>query len=84
VSRYHPVSRQRLADELAAELSARHRQRHPLRVGLDAPACADLAPVLTLLAERLREAGHPVEIHSGVYALQDDFNLALSLWPERR
>ena len=30
------------------------------------------------------EAGHPVEIHSGVYALQDDFNLALSLWPERR
>ena len=25
----------------------------------------------------------PVEIHSGVYALQDDFNLALSLWPEQ-
>ena len=29
------------------------------------------------------EAGRPVEIHSGVYALQDDFNLALSRWPER-
>ena len=29
------------------------------------------------------EAGRPVAIHSGVYALQDDFNLALSLWPEQ-
>ena len=29
------------------------------------------------------EAGRPVQIHSGVYALQDDFNLALSRWPER-
>jgi hypothetical protein len=60
VSRYRPVSRQRLAEELATELAARHRQQHPLRVGLDAPACADLEPVLALLADRLREAGHPV------------------------
>jgi len=62
VSRYRPVSPELLAEELAAELAARHRQQHPLRVGLDAPACADLEPVLTLLAERLREAGHPVAI----------------------
>lgn len=62
MSRYRPVSRQRLADELATELAARHRRQHPLRVALDAPACADLAPVLTLLADRLREAGHPVAV----------------------
>jgi hypothetical protein len=62
VSQYRPVSRDRLADELATELMARHRLRHPLRVGLDAPACADLAPVLTLLTDRLREAGHPVAV----------------------
>ena len=62
MSRYRPLSRQRLADELATELSARHRQQHPLRVGLDAPACADLEPVLTLFADRLRAAGHPVAI----------------------
>jgi hypothetical protein len=58
--RFQPVSRQRLADELARRLLARHRQPHPLRVGVDAPACADLGPVLDLLTDRLREAGHPV------------------------
>jgi hypothetical protein len=60
--RFHPVSGQLLADELAAGLLARHRQQHPLRVGVDAPACADLDPVLSLLTSRLREAGHPVVI----------------------
>jgi hypothetical protein len=29
------------------------------------------------------DAGRPVETHSGVYALQDDFDLALALWPEQ-
>jgi hypothetical protein len=29
------------------------------------------------------EAGRPVETHSGVYALQDDFDHALTLWPEQ-
>ena len=64
MSRFRPVSPQLLADELAVVFAARHPQAHPLRVGLDAPACVNLNPLLGLLDDRLRAAGRPVAIVS--------------------
>ncbi len=62
MSRFRPVSPQLLADELVAEFASRHPGSHPLRVGLDAPACADLYPLLSLLDDRQRAIGRPVAI----------------------
>jgi len=33
--------------------------------------------------EAIDQQGHPVVIHTGVYALQADFDLALQLWPDQ-
>ncbi|HET6209558.1 MAG TPA: hypothetical protein VFD94_04205 [Jatrophihabitans sp.] len=62
MSRFRPVSPPLLADELVAGPLARQQRPHPLRVGLDAPACADLDPLLALLGDRLRSAGRPLAI----------------------
>ena len=61
MSRFRPVSPPLLAEELVAELN-RQRRPHPLRVALDAPACADLEPLLGALDDRLRAAGRPLAI----------------------
>ena len=61
MSRFRPVSPRLLAEELIAELN-RQRQPHPLRVALDAPACADLEPLLGALDDRLRAGGRPLAI----------------------
>jgi len=60
MSRFVPVSPALLATRLAALCDQRHPGRHPLRVALDGPACADLAEPVALLTAELRAAGRPV------------------------
>ncbi len=58
--RFTPVSPALLIEELAALCLRSHPGTRPLRVGLDAPACADIGGLGRRLADRLRSAGHPV------------------------
>ena len=60
--RFQPVSPRLLASRLAELCLDRHPGRHPLRVALDGPACADLAAPVRTLAEDLRAAGRPVAL----------------------
>lgn len=62
MSRFTPISPRLLAERLAAELLARQDGSHPLRVALDAPACADLGPLSDALSNELRAAGRPVAV----------------------
>lgn len=60
--RFRPVSPQLLASRLAELCQNRHPGRHPLRVALDGPACADLDEPVRLLVDELRAAGRPVAL----------------------
>lgn len=60
--RFRPVSPQLLASRLAELCQDRHPGRHPLRVALDGPACADLGGPVRWLADELRAAGRPVAL----------------------
>ncbi|MGI8666420.1 MAG: uridine kinase [Jatrophihabitans sp.] len=62
MSRFAPLSPQRLADRLAALLVGRHGGSRALRVGVDAPGCADLSQLIEALCEALRAAGRPVAL----------------------
>jgi hypothetical protein len=62
VSRFDPVSPQRLADRLASLCDSRSPQQHALRVAIDAPACADLTDPLAELGARLHAAGRPAAV----------------------
>ncbi len=60
--RFRPVSPTLLASRLAELCQDRHPGRHPLRVALDGPACADLDGPVRLLTDELRAAGRPVAL----------------------
>lgn len=60
--RFSPVSPRLLASRLAELCQDRHPGRHPLRVALDGPACADLTGPVLMLTEKLRAAGRPVAL----------------------
>jgi hypothetical protein len=62
VSRFSPASPELLAGRLAELCDERHPGRHPLRVALDGPACADLTEPIGLLSTELRSAGRPVAL----------------------
>jgi hypothetical protein len=62
VSRFVPVSPALLAGQLASLLLTRESLGHPLRFGLDAPACAATGPLIELLTETLQAAGRPVAV----------------------
>jgi hypothetical protein len=62
VSRFTPITPELLADRLAALCAERHSGAAPLRVALDAPACADLTVPIRLLTAGLQAAGRPVAV----------------------
>lgn len=62
VSRFEPVSPSALAHRLAELCGDRHPGRHPLRLALDAPSCADLTEPVASLAAELQSAGRPVGV----------------------
>ena len=62
MSRFTPITPELLADRLTELCDERHSGAAPLRVALDAPACADLAVPIRLLAAGLQAAGRPVAV----------------------
>jgi hypothetical protein len=59
---FQPVSPELLADRLAALCEERHPGTHPARVLLDAPDCAELSGLLSLLEQSLLRLGRPVAV----------------------
>jgi len=62
VPRFRPIGPDALVAELATAFADAHPDSHPLRVGLDAPRCAQLADVLAGLSLRLEASGRPVAL----------------------
>lgn len=62
MSRFSPVSPDLLVRRLAAELLARQQGSRPLRVGLDAPACANVGTLVSALTAELRAVGRQTAV----------------------
>ncbi len=59
---FTPLDAAALAGRLAHLIDQRHPGDRPLRVGLDAPACSDLSPLLAALAEALLARGRSLAV----------------------
>ncbi len=62
MSRFVPITPTLLAGRLARLLTERASPEHPVRFGVDAPACAAIGPLIGQLTELLQAAGRPVAV----------------------